>query len=405
MRGDLAGVVNEYYDHAFVLDTLLRLARAPSDVPLGQNEIEPTDPKIARYVRDVVRPIVQSLDLGPVEVDDLNNLVVRFGPGPISKLLVMAYTTAQHGNYTAPSLEGQLTSGAEYGYDGEVVFGKGTSQNKGALAATLGALQILRRSGRPAQGGITLVVNTESQSSHRCSMRIIGEGGVRAEAGWLAIGSPKIVIGHRGRVDVHVTITGEAGHSSQPELARNAIWGLSEALARLAALRGRLSRVDPDLGREQLEPYKLVTAPIAPHTMPAEAHLVLDRRLLPGTEPDQAVADIREALAGIPGYEVRVHPGAYHMPYKVSPALPHVRALAQGHAAVRGREPDVGYVPFAFDAGYANHHGISTVMFGPSSDIQRTAGSKVLEPEFVPVAEVRDFAKIYAYAMLSMIEA
>lgn len=405
MRHDVAGVVNEHYDHAFVLDTLLRLARAPTDVPLGQNEIDPTDPKIGRYVRDVVRPIIESLDLGPAEVDDWNNLVVRFGQAPVPSLLVMTYTTAQHGNYTDPSLEGQLTSAKEYGYDGECVFGKGTSQNKGALAATLGALKILRRSRGPLKGGVTLVVNAESQSSHRCSMRIIGERGIRAEAGWLAIGSPKIVIGHRGRIDVHVTVKGEAGHSSQPELARNAIWGLSEALARLSKLRGRLTLVDPDLGREQLEPYKLVTAPIAPHTMPAEAHLVIDRRLLPGTEPDRAVDEIREALGEIPGYDVIVRGGAYHMPYRVSPALPHVQALAQGFESFRGRRPEIGYVPYAFDAGFANHRGIPTVMFGPSSDIQRTAGSKVLEPEFVPVAEVQDFTKIYAHAMLSLLGA
>jgi hypothetical protein len=48
-------------------------------VPLGLNEIEPTDPRLAHYVRDVVRPMVERLGVGSVEVDELNNLICRAG--------------------------------------------------------------------------------------------------------------------------------------------------------------------------------------------------------------------------------------------------------------------------------------------------------------------------------------
>src|SRR5262249_22342216 len=199
----------------------------------------------------------------------------------------MTYTTAQHGNYTDPTLEGRLASGAQYGVDEPCVFGKGTSQNKGGLAATLGALKILVDESIPLRGTLLFVLNTESQSSHRCSIRLFDAHGLRADAGWLAMGVPRILLGHRGRVDVYVTIRGQAGHSSEPHLGRNAIWGLAEALGRIRTLGQRITeRRHPELGAEQLEPYKLVTSPIAPHTMPAEAHLTLDRRLLPGTDVD-----------------------------------------------------------------------------------------------------------------------
>lgn len=395
--------VHARYDDTYVTSSLVAFAQAPTDVPLGQNEIEPTDPKITHYVHKIVRPMFERLGLGPIEIDDLNNLICRIGKDTSPSLLIMAYTTSQHGNYTDPTLEGRIVDGRDYGIDGECVIGKGTSQNKGALAATLGALKILADEGVRLRGSLTVIVNAESQSSHRCSMRLFDDHSITADAGWLAIGSPAIVLGHRGRVDIQLTIQGEAGHSSQPELGTNAIWGLTEALNRLRTYKETLNGRHPNLGVEQIEPYKLVTAPIAPHTMPAEAHLTLDRRLLPGTTPEEAVEQVRRAMGDIPPYQVTVRKGVFHLPYQVPATLPHVRALAAAYDAVRGQSPGIGYVPYAFDAGYANYRGIPTVMFGPSAGLRKLAGNDVLATEFMPLSEVRDFTKIYAHAILSLL--
>jgi acetylornithine deacetylase/succinyl-diaminopimelate desuccinylase-like protein len=138
--------------------------------------------------------------------------------------------------------------------------------------------------------------------------------------------------------------------------------------------------------------------------MPGEASLTLDRRLLPGVDADEAVEQVRRALGEIPPYDVIVRKGVHHMPWKVSPDLPQVRALVAAHEALRGRPPEVGYVRYAFDAGYANFRGIPTVMFGPTSpSAARTTAREVLATEFIPISSVRDFAKIYAHAMLSLL--
>jgi acetylornithine deacetylase/succinyl-diaminopimelate desuccinylase-like protein len=404
MTADPAAIIERRYDHEYTVETLLALSRTPTDVPLGANEIEPSDPKITRYVHNVVRPMVAALGGRDLIVDELNNLVCHFGSGrPSPSLLIMTYTTAQHGNYTDPAMEGRLVDGRAYGVDGDCVIGKGTSQNKGALAATLAALKILTDERIELAGTLTFVVNAEGQSSHRCSVRIIDGHGVRADAGLLAIGIPQIVIGHRGRVDVEVRIRGESGHSSEPHLARNTIWGVMEALERLKALKARLTRRHPYLGAEQLEPYKLVTRPIAPHTLPDEAVLVVDRRLLPDTQPDEAVEEIRLALGEILPYAVEVRKGAYHLPYMASQDLPLVQSLVKACEAIRGAPPRIDYVPYAFDAGYANARGIPTVMFGPAAGLPPTQGRRLLGTEMVPVAEVRDFAQIYAYAMIRLL--
>jgi succinyl-diaminopimelate desuccinylase len=404
MRTDLCAVVERLHDRGYAADTLVTLARTPTDVPLGENEIEPTDPKITHYVHDVVRPLLDALGVDDLIVDELNNVVCRVGRGVSSRsLLLMTYTTAQHGNYTNPELEGQTVQGGPYGFDGDCVVGRGTSQNKGALASALAALRIVRAAAPDLAGTLFFAVNAEGQSSHRCSRRIIDGHSLRADMGVLAIGTERIVIGHRGRVDVQVTIRGEPGHSSEPERATNAIWGLKETLVRLDALKQRLTGRHPVLGGEQLEPYKLVTRPIAPHTIPGEAALTLDRRLLPGTDPDEATAQVRRALGDIPPCTLEVRTGVYHLPYLVSPDLPHVRSLASAHERIRGRAPEVGCVPYAFDAGYANASGIPTIMFGPAATPPPTDGRRLLGTEMIPVEAVHDFAKIYACAILDLL--
>jgi len=190
--------IDRYLDPDFVVDSLVTLARTPTDVPLGQNEIEPTDPKLKHYVHGVVAPRITELGLGPVQVDELNNLTCPIGSGSSPSLLIMGYMSAQHGNYTDPALEGRLMNARAYGDDEDCVFGKGTAQNKGALAAVLGALQLLARMEIRLPGAVTFVLNAESQSSHRCSVQLFDRNGLRADAGWLAIGTPGIVIGHRG---------------------------------------------------------------------------------------------------------------------------------------------------------------------------------------------------------------
>lgn len=399
----LSTIIDRRYDDRYVRDVLVRLASAPTDVPLGQFEIDPTDPKIHHFVHDIVKPELERLGVGRIEADELNNLVCRIGTGGPPTLLLMTYTTAQHGNYTTPEMEGRIANGRAYGFDEDCVFGKGTSQCKGAMASALGALKILEDERMRLTGTLIFVVNAESQSSHRCSIRIIDGHQIRADHGIVAIGCPLITLGNRGRVDIVVTVQGQVAHSSQPQLGKNAIWGAYEALGRIRALHQGLTRSHPRLGREQVEPYRLVLSPIAPHTIPDTACFTLDRRLLPGADVDGAVEEVRRALADLGPYDVRVEKSVHHLPAEVPPDAPIVKALTDAYRAVTGAPPEVGYVGYTFDAGYACAQGIPTVMFGPTFHAGRVHGSEIVATEFVPLSQVRTFAKVYAHAIMSLL--
>src|SRR5215208_7695227 len=95
--GSIEAVVEQHLDRAYLVETLSRLARVPTDVPLGwQTLMEPDDPKLVHYVQDVLRPELVRLGAGLRDVPR-NNLVAILGSGITERsLLLQSYTPAQH---------------------------------------------------------------------------------------------------------------------------------------------------------------------------------------------------------------------------------------------------------------------------------------------------------------------
>ncbi|MGQ0572056.1 MAG: M20 family metallopeptidase [Armatimonadota bacterium] len=392
-------------DRTYLAETLVRLAQSPTDVPVGQTELAPDDPKITAYVRDVLGPALAEAGVPLVVLDDWNNGVGYLGPRDApSALLLMLYTTSQHGNFTDEWLEGQLADGSAFGAPGPCVFGKGTNQGKGPAAAVLAALKALRDGRARLSRRLVVAVNTEGRSSHSCSMRLIDQHNVGAHHGIVCIGTGnEIVLGNRGRIDIRVTVIGRSAHSSHAHLGINAIQGAGDVLHRLRALT--FPRRHPYLGQEQLTVYKLVCTPIAPHTLPDRCELTLDRRLLPGTTMEEAVEQVRGALDGSGPWQVIVEPGAWMLPADVPSTAPVVEALADATREVTGRPAALQYAGYTFDAGYACARGIPTVMFGPSA-LGRTRGlaNDVTATEFIPLSLVEEGAEIYLRAICQLCE-
>src|ERR687885_848348 len=322
MSDEYAALIERHVDADYLTAILVRLLQTPTDVPLGETELVPEDPKLARYVREVVRPELERCGFDRVVVDARNNLVCCIGADVASpSLLLMGYAVAQHANLMADPTPGRIAGPRDYGLDESCAFGQAATQHKGALAAALGALKLLAASGVRLRGRLVFAVNTEGRSSHANSAQIVDGHGVRADQGILAFATDnRISLGNRGRVDVNVTITGKAAHSSQPWLGLSAIDGAYEALTRLRAMA--FGPAHPQLGAAQATVYKLQFSPIAPHTLPATAEMTVDRRLLPGEEIDAAVAGVRAALGDLSPYGLTVERGAFMYPAEVPPDAP-----------------------------------------------------------------------------------
>jgi acetylornithine deacetylase/succinyl-diaminopimelate desuccinylase-like protein len=377
-------------DREFLIRSLSELARVPTDVPLGFNTlIEPDDPKLVHYVQDAVRP--RLAELGYYDLLDAgNNLVVRVGTGASGRaLLIQNYTPAQHHNLMPEPFSGKIGNARQFGRDEPAVFGQGVSQNKAHQAVMLAVLKLLRDAGISLRGRLYWAVNNEGRSSHACSEAIIATLDQQPSFGILQMGTDlDISLGNRGRVDVAVHLRGKVSHSSRPDLGLSAIDGTSLVAERLR----RLSWPDrhPLLGGRHAIIYKVRYEPLAPHTLPSDAYITVDRRLLPGDDPDAAAAEVRAVLDDLAPYEVTAERDVFMLPALVEADNPWVGALQAANRAVRGREAATHYGQGTFDAGGPCALGIPTVMYGASGGVWPTG------VDFVTISDVETEARVLA---------
>jgi acetylornithine deacetylase/succinyl-diaminopimelate desuccinylase-like protein len=389
---------NARIDERYLVESMSRLARVPTDVPLGFNTLmEPDDPKLVHYVQNVVRP-----ELAAIGVYDLldvprNNLVAHLGAGRSPRaLLIQNYTPAQHHNLMDEPFSGKVANAAAYGCPEPAVFGQGVSQSKAHQAVMLAVLKMLVESGTPLDGTLYWAVNNEGRSSHACSEAIIAALDPTPSFGIIQIGTGlKISLGNRGRVDVNVHLKGRAAHSSTPEEGLSAIDAANEVINRLR----RLNWTDrhPILGGRHAIVYKMRFEPVAPHTLPAEAFVTVDRRLLPGDDPEVATDEVRRVLGDMAPFELSVETGVLMWPALVDPNLDWVAALNASHRSVTGSDAETVYGRGTFDAGGPCRLGVPTVMYGATGGVWPTGA------DFVPIAAAVAEANVLAGLILDQL--
>jgi len=201
-----------------------------------------------------------------------------------------------------------------------------------------------------------------------------------------------ISLGNRGRVDANIEVIGKASHSSSPEAGHSALDGANQVLNRLKAIPHADSH--PLLGSRHTVPYQLIFQPLAPHTLPEVARLRVDRRLLPGDDPDQAVDAIRQAIGDIAPYQISVERGEYMLPALCDPDHIGVRSLMRSHREMLGAEPSTFYGQGTFDAGGPCAAGIPAVMYGVGG------GDWPLGEDFVPISHLTQVAQVMAHMVL-----
>ena len=149
-------------DDAFLWELFERFVAADTSARIGENSIDPHDRRLASFARDVAAPTLR--DLGAdVTVDELNNVVARFGDDTGAELMLVAYPGIHHGNEMADPLRARRRE-----HEGEELWvGLGASQSKAALAAACAAVAMLSEQGADLAGRVTIAVSSEASSSHR----------------------------------------------------------------------------------------------------------------------------------------------------------------------------------------------------------------------------------------------
>jgi acetylornithine deacetylase/succinyl-diaminopimelate desuccinylase-like protein len=299
---------------------------------------------------------------------------------------------------------GDVVDGAKYGLPGECVMGKGASEQKANLAGMLHAMETVIASKVPIAGKLVFTCCLSGETGKHDAIRSVVEGaGVRADMAVLGGTGLKLTLGNRGRIDVFITVRGSPCHSSRPWDGANAVTGATECIARLLA-EVKVDKSHPQLGRQSLTVNHIRSFPDSTHTVQERCEFTLDRRLLPGEDPNAAFAEIERIAKEIEGFKdpvsgkgfsVDVRLGPFMYPSLVTTESPVVRAILRASEVMLGAPAETYYSPSAFDQGYLNHVGIATANYGAGEHQYAHT-----DFDMASVERTTDTARVYAFMIL-----
>lgn len=262
--------------------------------------------------------------------------------------------------------------------DGGYLYGRGSADMKGALAAMIHGAAAVDRSqlaGRVAVSATVLEEVMEGVSLRTVMDQVRPDFVVIGEATELNLNR-----GGRGRAEIHLETIGRPAHSSSPQLGINAVHAMLRVVAGVEALT--LAN-DSLLGPAIMALTDIISDPYPGYSViPSRCRATYDRRLLAGETPERVLGAL-QALPTLAGAEVRaVLAQGEHMAYtgavlrgpKFFPAWlfpedhPFVQSALAGLRAA-GLQPQIGAYRFCTNAAYsAGHAGVPTVGFGPASE-------------------------------------
>ena len=258
----------------------------------------------------------------------------------------------------------------------EVIHGRAAADVKGGGACQIyaGALLLkLREQGREIAGTLMFTGVVLEEPAEQLGMtKLISEtlpargldydGVVSCEATSL-----KLYLGHRGRVELQVTIEGVTSHGSAPWLGINAVNKATAFIDRVEQVVAAEAQKDEKLGHSSIALTIINCTPGSMCIVPDRCQITYDRRMVPGETAEGCVAQIQavidELAAKDKDFRARVEIAAVprtsytgltatipnvKQAWKIDPSHAFVQAAANGLAGL-GQPVKYGYWDFGTD--------------------------------------------------------
>jgi acetylornithine deacetylase/succinyl-diaminopimelate desuccinylase-like protein len=383
-----------------VVELAQRFIRVPSPNPGG------TERAMATTVTDAMLDLGLPFPRSFAKAADRPNLVSTIDFGPGGRHLVLAGHID-----TKPVGDAAWTVGPfAADVDGDRLYGLGSADMKGALAAMLLAVAGLTAAGGPTAGRVTLAFVADEENG--------AEYGARHLCETLDLGADAVVIGEPGGIHedwdrLHlvshgiarmlVTATARQGHSSLSALLGSRNAGLDAARA-LVAIADRTELDLPenvhDLADWQatINPALRFQGGVGYGVLPDAISAVSEVRTLPGMTKEavhqafRAAVDAEPALDGASieiGFDA---PNDFLPATAVDPRHPVVAAAREASIAVLGAAPPLSAFPGTTDATWFDRAGIPTLpALGPGL-LSRCHGAD----ERISVAALRQSVPLYS---------
>ncbi len=275
------------------------------------------------------------------------------------------------------------------------MWGRGSCDIKGGMAAMLMALTRLCRDRPSGAASVVLACTVDEEFTHTGAAQL-AQARATHGAELAVVAEPTLldlVHCHKGALRCKIRTRGVACHSSTPDLGVNAIYRMTRVIDVLAEYAGSLRATTPDpiVGPPSLSVGRIEGGQSV-NIVPDWCEIEIDRRLIPGEDPEKSLAAIRQVLSDRLGnlQDVEIDMPWVSLPALVPRVEPWIEPLKEAVRRGAGHEPRVVGVPFGTDAGPLGAGGLPCVIFGPG-DIAQAHTSD----EWVDLEQVHRAAEAY----------
>src|SRR5262245_34578886 len=325
------------------------------------------------------------------------NVVARLrgsGGGPTLAFNTHMDTVPEGDGWTRDPFGGELADGQ--------LYGRGSVDAKGPLAAFLAAIEGLLRAGVHLEGDLLMTAVADEEACSTGARQLVP--GLQADLA--IVGEPtrlQVGIAHRGSLRPVIAVTGRTAHSSRPSEGVNAVYRAVPAIQALAIYGERLAErpAHPLCGTPSAA-VTLLSAGVRENVIPDRCEIVLDRRMVPGETEDVALKEVLAILNRVraehPGLQVEI---ARTLPTtgpasEIEASHPLVGIALGAAEAALGRPSRVHGMSGACDMTHFRAAGIPCVVLGPGHE------SQAHQPdEHMDLVQLTQGAHAYALAAIA----
>jgi acetylornithine deacetylase len=294
------------------------------------------------------------------------NVIARWrGSGGGRSILLTGHTdTVSLENMDGDPLDARI--------DGDRLYGRGSFDMKGGLAAILGAVDVLQRGGFQPTGDVWLGFVTDEEFLSIGTDALVKR--VKPDAAILTEPTGgRICVAHKGFAWLTLTTDGTARHGSLYDEGVDAIAHMGRVLQAMERFeRDEFpQRAHPLVGRGSVH-ASTIGGGLGLSTYPDRCRLQVEHRLLPDQTADDVMAlwqsEIDALHSADPNFHATVELDFYRPGYEIDRDAPIVRALHAAAQRVTDAEPTYFGMWAWLDSAILGRAGIPTVILGPGGD-------------------------------------
>ncbi|MCQ6267912.1 M20 family metallopeptidase [Fictibacillus sp. WQ 8-8] len=386
----------QYVDEKEVVELTRSLIRIKS--VYRPNLEDGNEEKLARFIVDYLKDIGLEVYYEEV-VPGRPNVIAIYDSGISGKTLLFE-------GHTDVVTEGDLDSWTYDPFGGEIsngkIYGRGSCDTKGNLAAAISAVHSMKKSGAAFKGKIILCIPCDEEGMMMGIKHFIKNGWANDVDGAI-ICEPEenqICITQKGAMRIVLNTYGKMAHGAMPLTGINPVTRMAKLIVELDKLeqteKERLGE-HPYLGWPSITPT-ILQAPVKGepqiNVVPAQCMATLDIRTVPGQEHEQLrskIEDIIERLSEEDDDFKATLELIEDRPWTETPKDHEVvQAMAQAYTQVTGKDPVYNGVPGATDGTFLHLAGVPIVTTG--------AGDRYIPhhaDEYVDIKELVETVKLY----------